>query len=429
MADALPPDVAPRSPDDSDLLPFDKGADEGDLASRRANPVDPSRFLYIGEGLTAAEFVAYARRYDFGTIPPDYVVLHHTAIPSTRQARFPRGAVWDDGEDGLSDEQIKARRGARLKGIREHYRTHPEYLWDRGPHLYIDDRWIWLFTPMREIGIHAAQGNSYREGGRLHYSIGIEVVGYYEHVRWPEPVERLVAAAVNALRDRLDTFEIRYRPFAGGISSHRDYNKPQCPGAAITEDYYIGVINSGRMRFDATRLPLNEDSPILGPPSGTLEQAAAYIKARLPDDSEYKQDVETILGYYWRYAPAVGVDPFLAAAQMIHETDALRSYWAARPRRNPAGLGVRSREEGLSFATWELAVQAHLGQLLAFALTDDQATDAQRVMMQRNPRHAEIAPELRGSAPTLRGLNNRWTSGGNYAASVVARARAMSNEQ
>lgn len=427
MADALLPDAAPPSPDDPGLLPFDEGADEGDQATRRAGPVDPSRFLYIGEGLTAADFASYLQRYNFGTIPPDYVVLHHTAVPSTRQARYPSGALWDDGEDGLSDAQIKARRGARLAGLREFYRTDPKYLWDRGPHLFIDDRWIWLFTPMREIGIHAAQGNSYREGSRLHYSIGIEVIGYYEHARWPEPVERLVASAVNALRDRLDTFEIRYKPFAGAISSHRDYNKPQCPGAAITEDYYIGVIRNGQRIEGASRI--TEDAPLLGPASGTLEQAVAYIKARLPADSEYRDDVETIMGYYWRFAPPIGVDPFLAAAQCVHETDALRSYWAGRPRRNPAGLGVRSREEGLSFESWEASVQAHIGQLLAFALRDEDASDAQRAMMQRNPRHHEIAPELRGCAPTLRGLNNRWTAGDNYAASVVARANAMRQSQ
>jgi hypothetical protein len=425
MFDEPWPDSDPRAPNEHEPLPFDRDAADD---SRRVDPVDPSRFLFLGQGLTAEEFAAYVRSYDFGTVPPDFVVLHHTAIPCTRQAAYPGAAAWDAGEDGLSPDAIKSRRGAKLAGIKEHYRTDRALLWDRGPHLFIDDRWIWLFTPMREIGIHAREGNSYREGGRLHYSIGIEVVGYYEHVRWPEAVERLVAAAIHALRDRLDTFEIRYAGNAGAISSHRDYNKPQCPGAAITEDYYISAIRNGRPRLAATG-EISEDSPLLGPASGSMDQAVAYIRARLSDDSEYLRDVETIMGYYWRFAPPVGVDPFLAAAQCIHETDALRSYWAARPRRNPAGLGVVSREEGLAFESWEASVQAHIGQLLAFALRDEDANDSQRAMMQRNPRHHLIAPELRGSAPTLRGLNNRWTSGGNYAASVVARANAMRQSQ
>lgn len=421
---AVSSDATHHLPAPHDLLPFDQDADQAARSTRRATPVAPEQFLFLGRGLTAAEFRSYVQDYDFGTIPPDFVVLHHTANPCTRQARYPGGVLWDADEDELDPDAIKARRAHRLLAIREHYRTHPAYRWDRGPHLFIDDRWIWLFTPMRAIGIHAAQGNSYQAHGQLHYSIGIEVVGYYEQVRWPEPVEQLVASAVRTLHDRLKTFEMCYRPYAGGISSHRDYNKPQCPGAAITEDYYLSVMRQAAAPADEPPL-ITEDAPILGPPSGRLEQAVTYIKARLAPDSEYRNDVETIMGYYWRYAPAVGIDPLLAAAQCVHETDALRSYWAGRPRRNPAGLGVKSRQEGLSFPSWDLAVQAHLGQLLAFALTDAQANEAQRAMMQRNPLHASLDPKLRGCAPTLRGLNNRWTAAPNYATSVVARANAI----
>ncbi len=162
-----------------EVMPFDDDALDGP-------PVDsfgPKDFLYIGEGLTADEFSAYVQGYDFGTIPPDFVVLHHTAIPSTLHARYPQGGVWDAGEEGMSEAQIKRRRKNRLDGIRDVDMGRPG--WDRGPHLFVDDRYIWLFSPMREVGIHAKQGNGYREGGRLHYSIGIEVVGYYERVHWP----------------------------------------------------------------------------------------------------------------------------------------------------------------------------------------------------------------------------------------------------
>lgn len=102
----------------------------------------------------------------------------------------------------------------------------------------------------------------------------------------------------------------------------------------------------------------------------------------------------------------------------------MKSQWAARPHRNPAGLGVR-QEGGLSFNTWEEAVQAHIGQLLAFALKDDEANDAQRQMMSKNPRHGNIGAELRGTAKTLAGLNNRWTTDGDYAGKLVARAQGI----
>src|SRR5262249_52918728 len=97
--------------------------------------------------------------------------------------------------------------------------------------------------------------------------------------------------------------------------------------------------------------------------------------------------------------------------------------WAARPHRNPAGLGVH-QEGGLSFDTWDNAVQAHIGQLLAFALSDGEANDAQRRMMQKNPRFAQITPQQRGVAKVLAGLNNTWGEA-DYGSKLADRANLM----
>lgn len=231
----------------SGALPFDHDAD----ANTPQKPVSTTlgvEFAYIGEAHTTESFASYCARYNFGPTPPDYIVLHHTAIPSTLAARYPSGAVWDANESGLSRDQIKTKRLRQLGKVRDYYRDVKG--WDRGPHIWVDDLWIYLFTPMFDVGIHAALGNSYRSRDRkLHYSIGIEAVGYYEHVRWPETVARNVGMALAILRRRLGTFALVYRPgprntpqaHVGSLSSHRDYNKPQCPGSAITEAFYVGV--------------------------------------------------------------------------------------------------------------------------------------------------------------------------------------------
>ncbi|MGH2541870.1 MAG: hypothetical protein ACRDIB_03680, partial [Ardenticatenaceae bacterium] len=165
-----------------------------------------------------------------------------------------------------------------------------------------------------------------------------------------------------------------------GISSHRDYNKPQCPGAAITEPYYIGVAKQawGRLALgDAaitatttatsaatTGAALSSGSPILGPASGSKEQAMSYLKRQLPDSSEYKDyDVDAIVGYYWKYAPPGGIDPFLAVVQSIHETNSWQSAGAARPHRNPANLGAGTPEGPKSFPSWDESVRAHVAHL------------------------------------------------------------------
>lgn len=226
--------------DPADPLPFDADADAITPQKPGAATLGLT-FKYIGRGLPLEAFRHYVRTYQFGTVPPDYVVLHHTAVPSASWARYPSGAVWDDGEEKMSEAQIYAKRLHQLDNIMRYYRDQLE--WTAGPHLFIDERWIWLFTPMYDVGIHAAQGNSYRDSaGKLHYSIGIEVVGYYEKVTWPLRVAANVAGAVAVLAKQLQTFGFVDKPWAGGIGSHRMYNKPSCPGAAIVPSYYMPIL-------------------------------------------------------------------------------------------------------------------------------------------------------------------------------------------
>ena len=51
-------------------------------------------------------------------------------------------------------------------------------------------------------------------------------------------------------------------------------------------------------------------------------------------------DCAAIVGAYQQQGDAVGMDWFLALAQMSVETGALTSWWSLRPQRNPAGIGV-----------------------------------------------------------------------------------------
>jgi hypothetical protein len=236
--------------DDFDLtgvLPFDTDGVHADTPQKPPDDTAPAvlgdAFAYVGQGLTADQFRGYVQTYNFGTVPPDYIVLHHTAIPSTLAARYPTGAVWDANEGGLSPDQIYAKRKRQLDKLRDYYRD--TLFWTAGPHLFIDEKYIWLFTPMYNVGIHAAQGNSYRDKQkRLHYSIGIEVIGYYEHTVWPTMVARNVSMCVAILRRRLKTFQLIDGAWAGKVGSHRLYNKPSCPGAAIQPSYYLPLFRA-----------------------------------------------------------------------------------------------------------------------------------------------------------------------------------------
>ena len=253
------------------------------------------------------------------------------------------------------------------------------------------------------------------------YTISIEHEGTFQ-----EPWTSAMYEANNRLLQWIaQQTGISYAP-GRTLIGHRDIDpadRSNCPGPTVDFARMVAdANNTGGVTTSFT--PIGESTPLLSTGSGPRERVVAYVQARLNPGSEYTNDVGTIFGYYWTYAPGVGVDPFIAAAQCVFETDSLNSAWAARPRRNPAGLGVR-QEGGLSFESWDAAVQAHIGQLLAFALRDDQASEAQQRMIQANPRHGQIDPALRGSVKTLADLNSRWTNNPSYASGLAARANAI----
>ena len=228
-------------------FPFSSADDASRTPHARTLAATP--FLYIGQALTRQAFALYVAGYDFGPIPPGYLVFHHTAMPSTIAAPWPADtAQWDAHEQGLSAAQIRAKRLAQLGKIRDFYKR--DKGWDRGPHLFCDDKYIYLFTPMAEIGIHAAEGNSTHVNGKLKYSIGLEVLGYHENVQWSAAVARNVGFAVATLQRKLKTFELRPGAKWSDLNSHRQFNKPSCPGAAITEAYYVKVCQDAAALLD-----------------------------------------------------------------------------------------------------------------------------------------------------------------------------------
>jgi hypothetical protein len=188
---------------------------------------------------------------------------------------------------------------------------------------------------------------------------------------------------------------------------------------------------------------------ILGPPTGTAQQAIAYLTPRVSE--QYPgYDVRKIVHAYVDIGGEVGLDWFLAIAQMAHETGSLTSWWSQRPRRNPAGLGVTGRKsqrprgdqpgpgwswddrenlwrEGWTFATWAYdAIPAHLGRLLAYALPEGRGTPAQQAAIRLTLAYRPLPAGFRGAAVLWTGLNGRWAvPGKTYAQRILKVAEAM----
>ena len=220
------------------------------------------------------------------------------------------------------------------------------------------------------------------------------------------------------------------------------------PDNAAPYDVLFGLLGNETRDFVPAAAPA--DLPIVGAPSGTVAEAIRVLAPRAAANGYSYDDVKNIVEAYQRVGNSVGVDWFLAIAQMAHETGYLTSYWSARPQRNPAGLGVEGRssvtdpgepgwvyntqrkmwEKGLSFASWEdEAIPAHIGRLLAYAMKDEQATPEQKAMIDRALAIRPLPAHLRGIAPTVVGLNGRWafpgTTYGQRILEVMMKLRAV----
>ena len=105
----------------------------------------------VGNTFDVDSFDTYCHTLTWSAWRPSFIVLHNTAIPSLSQR-----------PKGFSKNQIN--------GLQSYYRDNQK--WKAGPHLFIDDRQIWVFTPLTVSGTHSPSWNK--------VALGIEMLGDYE---------------------------------------------------------------------------------------------------------------------------------------------------------------------------------------------------------------------------------------------------------
>jgi N-acetylmuramoyl-L-alanine amidase len=104
----------------------------------------------VGISHTASEFDSYCHALHWGAWRPSFMVLHNTAIPSLSQR-----------PNGFTKQHI-----LNLEGF---YKGKD---WSAGPHLFIDDKQVWVFTPLTVSGVHSPSWNK--------TSLGVEMLGDYD---------------------------------------------------------------------------------------------------------------------------------------------------------------------------------------------------------------------------------------------------------
>ena len=105
----------------------------------------------VGLSFTAEEFDGYCHTLQWLAWRPSFVVLHNTGSPSLAQR-----------PKGLTKQHIL--------NLEAFYRD--QQGWKAGPHLFVDDKQIWVFTPLTVSGTHSPSWNK--------SSLGVEMLGDYE---------------------------------------------------------------------------------------------------------------------------------------------------------------------------------------------------------------------------------------------------------
>jgi hypothetical protein len=183
----------------------------------------------IGCGFKSNEFDNYVRSLSFGLWRPQFVVLHHTSQLSL--------AEWH----AMPGEK-------RMEEFVYYYRTVQKLV--AGPHLFIADDLIWVFTPLTTTGRHSPSWN--------HKSWGVEIVGDYGQETLNQQVRNNTVAALVSLYGALGQSP-------SSLYLHRDdplSSQKDCPGHNVNKiDIIHRVTKQLLKKYKGEHLPYfpNED--------------------------------------------------------------------------------------------------------------------------------------------------------------------------
>ncbi len=181
----------------------------------------------VGQGFKPDDFRQYVDDLNFSNWRPQFVVVHNTSAPRLSQWHSTPGAQ-------------------RMQNLQSYYRD--QMKWSAGPHLFVADDLIWVFTPLTTSGIHSPSWNA--------ISWGVEIVGEYEDEIFGGQIKSNSVEALTSLHQKLglDPQHLRFHK-EDPLTTHKS-----CPGRSVVKPDLIAAI-------EARLVSLN--------PGEHLQQAAA----------------------------------------------------------------------------------------------------------------------------------------------------------
>lgn len=171
----------------------------------------------IGKAFSRIGFAGYIASLGLNAAAwkPAFIVLHNTGAPTLAQR-----------PNGFSAQN--------MADLQHFYRD--EQKWSAGPHLFVDDRAIWAFTPLAHPGVHSPSWNA--------MSWGIEMLGDYSAEDFRSG--RGAAVRANAVAAVAALMKLRQWPVTAATlrlhhedpkTTHRD-----CPGSSVDKGEFLAAI-------------------------------------------------------------------------------------------------------------------------------------------------------------------------------------------
>ncbi len=274
----------------------------------------------VGTKFTPNEFDNYVRGLTFNDWKPTFVVLHNTSAPRLSQWHSTPG------------EQ-------RMRNLEDYYRNPDpqtgKKAWSAGPHLFVADDFIWVFTPLTTSGVHSPSWNA--------ISWGVEMVGKFDEESFDDRVRDNTVAALASLHAKLGLDPQGLRFHKEDINTtHKD-----CPGKNVVKaDIIQRVIDRIPIAHDGEHRTDQSAGDNGTPPVAAVVLQSPELQAdsALQEVAANRKTLQRVLG---SNAPSDGT----GALQ-----DALKKLAAADPSLVVINLGEGNRNRGIYGPLTEEAV-------------------------------------------------------------------------
>lgn len=192
-----------------------------------------------GRGLTIPLLKEHINGLNFTTWRPSGMALHNTKAPTLAQWNAQNAAQ-------------------RIKNLENYFKNVRG--WSSGPHAFVDDNLVWLFTPFTTQGTHSPSWNGTR--------IGIEMVGDFS------VEDDDTGRGLKVKKNTVALFALLHQKLGLDPETIKLHNEDprtdhDCPGKDIDKAEFISLVQQYMGEagdHDVKALPIFDDQPTLPPP-------------------------------------------------------------------------------------------------------------------------------------------------------------------